>query len=325
MTTDARVFAGSDARVFAGSTAILVGVSAYADEEFRPAPAALNSVREMRALLSDPALCGWPPERIRVIPDPVSVSDLGAEIADLAEQTTGVLLLYYVGHGVLTARAKLCLTTTSTRRNRPECLALSITDEERRSFALGAVAEVLAATDPDRAENIAQSMADEEARSWALGRIARVLAVSDPARGERLAWSITDEFVKSWALGHLARVLAATDPDRAERLAWSITGGAAADGTWSILGEHAKAWALAGVARTIAATDPDRAAGLLFDAERVAESIAGESGQASALLDAAHAYYAEPGPDDAPPGDRASVVVIPTANSPVPAQDAGRP
>ena len=48
----------------AESCAVLVGVSAYEYAEFPPIRAARNSLDAMRSLLSDPALCAWPPEKI---------------------------------------------------------------------------------------------------------------------------------------------------------------------------------------------------------------------------------------------------------------------
>ena len=108
----------------AESCAVLVGVSAYEYAEFPPIRAARNSFDAMRSLLSDPALCAWPPEKIVAIGNPISAADLATSIADLAEGTTGVLLLYYVGHGVLSARGELCLTVTSTRPDRPKISGL---------------------------------------------------------------------------------------------------------------------------------------------------------------------------------------------------------
>ncbi len=108
----------------AESCALLVGVSAYEDPEFPPIRAARNSLNAMRSLLSDPALCAWPPEKIAVIANPLSATGLATSIADLAASTTGVMLLYYVGHGVLSARGELCLTVTSTRPDRPKISGL---------------------------------------------------------------------------------------------------------------------------------------------------------------------------------------------------------
>lgn len=107
-----------------GSRAVLIGVSAYEYAEFPPIRAARNSLQAMRSLLSDPALCAWPQEWITVIANPISATELAAAIADLAEHTTGVLLVYYVGHGVLSPGGELCLSVTSTRPDRPKITGL---------------------------------------------------------------------------------------------------------------------------------------------------------------------------------------------------------
>ena len=114
----------TDVGLLAGSRAVLVGVSAYEYAEFPPIRAARNSLEAMSSLLSDPALCAWPPEWVTVIANPISAAGLATQIADLAESTTGVLLLYYAGHGVLSASGELCLTVTSTRPDRPKISGL---------------------------------------------------------------------------------------------------------------------------------------------------------------------------------------------------------
>ncbi len=114
----------ADAIVPAGSSAVLIGVSAYEYAGLPPIRAARNSLNAMRSLLADPALGAWPAGQITVIANPVSAADLTAEIADLAGATTGVLLLYYVGHGVLSPGGDLCLTLTSTHPDRPDASGL---------------------------------------------------------------------------------------------------------------------------------------------------------------------------------------------------------
>ncbi len=108
----------------AGSRAVLIGVSAYEYTEFPPVRAARNSLQAMRSLLADPELCGWPPERITVMANPISAADLLTDIAELADTASGALLLYFVGHGVLSGRGELCLTVTSTHPDRPETSGL---------------------------------------------------------------------------------------------------------------------------------------------------------------------------------------------------------
>ena len=114
----------ADAGLPAGSRAVLIGVSAYEYAEFPPIRAARNSLHAMQSVLADPAMCGWPPELITLIANPISAADLASQIADLAEAATGVLLVYYVGHGMLSTRGELCLTVTSTRPNRPKITGL---------------------------------------------------------------------------------------------------------------------------------------------------------------------------------------------------------
>ena len=114
----------ADAIVPPGSSAILVGVSAYEYAELPPIRAARNSLQAMRSMLADPELCGWPRGQLRVIANPLSAEELKAEIAEVAAATTGVLLLYYVGHGVLSAGGELCLSVTATNPDRPETSGL---------------------------------------------------------------------------------------------------------------------------------------------------------------------------------------------------------
>jgi hypothetical protein len=113
-----------DADLLARSRALLIGVSAYEYAEFPPIRAARNSLAAMRSVLTDPALGGWPADRVAVAANPGSAAELASGLADLADATTGVLLLYYVGHGVLSARGELCLTVTSTRPDRPKISGL---------------------------------------------------------------------------------------------------------------------------------------------------------------------------------------------------------
>src|SRR6201996_9278811 len=123
----------ADSLVPAGSSAMLIGVSAYEYAELAPIRAARNSLLAMRSLLLDPELGGWAAGQVRVIANPLSAADLSAELAEVAVATTGVLLLYYVGHGVLSAggspaggpsAGELCLSVTATHPDQPEVSGL---------------------------------------------------------------------------------------------------------------------------------------------------------------------------------------------------------
>ena len=67
--------------------------------------AARNSLQAMRWLLADPELCGWPPEQITVIANPISAADLLTNIVG-SRYRPRALLLYYVGHEVLSGRGE---------------------------------------------------------------------------------------------------------------------------------------------------------------------------------------------------------------------------
>lgn len=81
--------------------AILIGVSQYRDPSLLDVPAARNSLHAMHRLLTSPELCGWSEDQVHVLEDPAGATDLALEVHRLAEETTGTLLIYFVGHGVV--------------------------------------------------------------------------------------------------------------------------------------------------------------------------------------------------------------------------------
>ncbi|MFG2821530.1 caspase domain-containing protein [Kitasatospora sp. NPDC048365] len=110
-----------------GSHALLIGVPEYEHPEFPQVPAARTSVRAMRDLLLDGALCGWGEHQVTVVDRVSSPADLALRVADVAEATTGTLLLYYVGHGMLSPAGDLCLVMPRTRPDRPMITGLAWT------------------------------------------------------------------------------------------------------------------------------------------------------------------------------------------------------
>ncbi|MEU4417827.1 caspase, EACC1-associated type [Nocardia salmonicida] len=106
------------------SRAILVGVGRYDDETFPDVPAAINSLHTMDELLRDSELCRWPEDRVTVLENYRDAVELALTLRRLAEETTGTLLLYFVGHGVLTDKGELCLATGNTRFRDPDLTGL---------------------------------------------------------------------------------------------------------------------------------------------------------------------------------------------------------
>ena len=115
------------------SRAVLIGTATYHDSEFLPVPAAANSLRGFHDVLADPALCGWPAARLTVIRDAPDAAAVVKQLRELAAETTGALLVYFVGHGTITSDAKLCLALSGTDAAHPDITGLEY-DRVRRAM-----------------------------------------------------------------------------------------------------------------------------------------------------------------------------------------------
>jgi ABC-type amino acid transport substrate-binding protein len=99
---------------YARSRAILIGTARYQDRAFPQVPAAGNSLTAIHEVLVDPELCGWPADRVTVLRDPTEVSKLAQNLRRLGRDCDEVLLVYFVGHGVVLRRGQLCLVLSDT-------------------------------------------------------------------------------------------------------------------------------------------------------------------------------------------------------------------
>lgn len=120
--------------------AILIGVSRYRDPSLLDVPAARNSLHAMRRLLISPELCGWCEDQVHVLEDPAGATDLALELHRLAEKTTGTLLIYFVGHGVVSKSGALCLAAGDTQLRYPDLTGLEY--DKVRSALLDSPAQV---------------------------------------------------------------------------------------------------------------------------------------------------------------------------------------
>ena len=118
------VLAMPDLPDYSRSRAILIGTASYQDPGFLPLPAAANSLAGMRQVLTDPDLCGWPAEQVTVLADPSDVRRLVQTLRRLARNTDEVLLVYFVGHGVIMRRGHLCLALADTDAEDPDITGL---------------------------------------------------------------------------------------------------------------------------------------------------------------------------------------------------------
>lgn len=115
------------------SCAVLIGTATYNDSAFPPVPAAANSLRGFQAVLTDPELCGWPADRLTVMRDASDPAVVVKQLRELAAESTGVLLVYFVGHGTIASDAKLCLALTATESAHPDITGVEY-DRVRRAL-----------------------------------------------------------------------------------------------------------------------------------------------------------------------------------------------
>jgi osmoprotectant transport system substrate-binding protein len=109
---------------YSQSRAVLIGTSEYQDEMFPPLPAADNSLEGMRQILTNPELCGWPASRVRQLSNESDHRQLIMKLRKWTQESTGVFLLYYVGHGTTDDNGGLCLTLCETRDEHPDATGL---------------------------------------------------------------------------------------------------------------------------------------------------------------------------------------------------------
>ncbi|MFJ1656881.1 hypothetical protein ACIOC2_37175 [Streptomyces sp. NPDC088337] len=120
--------------------AVLIGVSSYRDPSLLDVPAARNSLHAMHRLLTSPELCGWSEDQVHVLEDTAGATDLALELHRLAEETTGTLLIYFVGHGVVSKSGALCLAAGDTQLRYPDLTGLEY--DKVRSALLDSPAQV---------------------------------------------------------------------------------------------------------------------------------------------------------------------------------------
>ena len=99
-------------RDFSRSRAVLVGT---ADHRYlRAVPAAANSLRRMADVLTGDR-CGWPRDHVEVYEDWPQPADLPHRLVEHFADATDVALFYFVGHGQVDPRDRLCLSLVESR------------------------------------------------------------------------------------------------------------------------------------------------------------------------------------------------------------------
>ncbi|TDT97633.1 caspase domain-containing protein [Streptomyces sp. 846.5] len=101
------------------SHAVLIGVHRY--QHLEALPAVRNNLVALADALCDPRVWGLPPDNCVTVAEEAAGSS--AMVLDVVEQvaarTTGTLLVYYAGHGLLEAFDEFCLALPHSRGMRP--------------------------------------------------------------------------------------------------------------------------------------------------------------------------------------------------------------
>ncbi|MFD0350072.1 hypothetical protein ACFQ0M_36685 [Kitasatospora aburaviensis] len=93
-----------------GARAVLVGTAAHrAGSLLSPLPAVETTLDDVETALRDH--CGLAADAIHRVPPYATATDVTALVERLVTEAEGVLLLYYVGHGILSPGGRLHLAT----------------------------------------------------------------------------------------------------------------------------------------------------------------------------------------------------------------------
>jgi phytase-like protein/caspase domain-containing protein len=82
----------------ARSACVLIGVDAYTVLD--PLRGVRNNLTELRDVLTDEAVWGLTPDRLRVVSNPRSAAELIRPVREMAERAEDTLIVYYAGHGL---------------------------------------------------------------------------------------------------------------------------------------------------------------------------------------------------------------------------------
>ena len=98
--------------VGSGVRVLLIGTAAYTGPSLPALPAVARSLSALAAVLRD--RCGVGERQLRVLLDPPDAQVMAEAVAQEAGQADSVLLIYYLGHGLLGSRDELYLAASST-------------------------------------------------------------------------------------------------------------------------------------------------------------------------------------------------------------------
>lgn len=128
---------------YENSQVILIGTTTYEGSKRDDVPAVRHSLRGMYAMLTHPRYGGWPKDRIALWVNQRNAGDLSRRLREVARSTTGVLIVYFAGHGVLTAERQLCLMLPDTTLEDADLSGLELRQVSRAFEASEALTKIL--------------------------------------------------------------------------------------------------------------------------------------------------------------------------------------
>ncbi|MCT2544744.1 WD40 repeat domain-containing protein [Streptomyces atratus] len=97
-----------------GARAVLIGTHSHVSgSQLHDLPSVATTLDDLETALRD--VCGLRPEHVHRVPAAADSEEVIGTIERVAREATGVVLLYYVGHGLLGPRDELYLATHGTR------------------------------------------------------------------------------------------------------------------------------------------------------------------------------------------------------------------
>ena len=96
-----------------GSRVLLVGTGEHAAGSPLPrVPAVADTLADLGRTLIE--RCGLDPGHLRTVLDPANLVEFASALTETAQQATDVLVVYYVGHGLVSPAGELHLATLAT-------------------------------------------------------------------------------------------------------------------------------------------------------------------------------------------------------------------
>ncbi|MFD5511057.1 caspase domain-containing protein [Streptomyces sp. NPDC127051] len=99
---------------FASARAVLIGCATYHSRDLDAIPHSARNIRDLGDVITDRTLGGFAAEDVRLVDDPHKAQEVMGPVQAAADQAQDVLLVYYSGHGLLTAAGDLHLSLTES-------------------------------------------------------------------------------------------------------------------------------------------------------------------------------------------------------------------